>query len=73
MLVALEGVKLRAVYEPHLACEEEQRTIVDGLMRIVAPESRSGPKPNASDKHPHNLLRNCGTRLHKLLKNQVQP
>ncbi len=37
MLAAIEGVKLRAVYEPHIACEEEQRTIVEGLMGILVP------------------------------------
>jgi AcrR family transcriptional regulator len=35
MLAAIEGVKVRAVYEPHIACEEEQRTIVEGLMSIL--------------------------------------
>ncbi len=37
MLAAIEGVKLRALYEPHIACEAEQRTIVDGLMKILMP------------------------------------
>jgi len=37
MLAAIEGVKLRAVYEPHIACEQEQKTIVDGLMAIMTP------------------------------------
>lgn len=35
MLAAIEGIKIRAVYEPQLACEREQRTIVDGLMSIL--------------------------------------
>jgi len=35
MLAAIEGVKVRAVYEPHIACEEEQKTIVEGLMSIL--------------------------------------
>ncbi len=35
MLAAIEGVKLRAVYEPHIACTEEQKTIVEGLMSIL--------------------------------------
>lgn len=44
MLAAIEGVKLRAVYEPHIAAEEEQRTIVDGLMRILVPSAPSKPR-----------------------------
>lgn len=39
MLAAIEGVKLRAVYEPHIACEEEQRAIVEGLMGILVPSN----------------------------------
>ena len=40
MLAAIEGVKLRALYEPHIACEEEQRTIVEGLMgMLVSPNT----------------------------------
>jgi AcrR family transcriptional regulator len=35
MLAAIEGIKVRAVYEPQLACEQEQRTIIDGLMSIL--------------------------------------
>ncbi len=37
MLAAIEGVKLRAVYEPHIASEAEQQTIVEGLMNILVP------------------------------------
>jgi len=43
MLAAIEGVKLRAVYEPHIACEAEQQTIVEGLMNILVPPD--SPKP----------------------------
>ena len=39
MLAAIEGVKLRAVYEPHIACEEEQKAIVNGLMSILVPSN----------------------------------
>ncbi len=39
MLAAIEGVKVRAVYEPHIACEEEQKTIVEGLMSILVSPS----------------------------------
>jgi hypothetical protein len=35
MLAAIEGVKLRATFEPHIAESAEQQTIVAGLMRIL--------------------------------------
>jgi hypothetical protein len=35
MLAAMEGVKLRAGFEPHIGEPSEQRTIVDGLMTIL--------------------------------------
>lgn len=44
MLAAIEGVKLRAVYEPEISCEREQQVIVDGLMAILVP-----PDPGSSD------------------------
>lgn len=37
MLAAIEGVKLRAVYEPAISCEKEQQVIVKGLMAILVP------------------------------------
>ncbi|NLS90832.1 MAG: helix-turn-helix transcriptional regulator [Planctomycetaceae bacterium] len=43
MLAAIEGVKLRAVYEPHIACPAEQRTIVGGLMSIL--QGQTCPQP----------------------------
>jgi AcrR family transcriptional regulator len=35
MLAAMEGVKLRAVFEPHIAEPAEQQAIVAGLMHIL--------------------------------------
>ncbi len=35
MLAALEGVKIRAVYEPHIASDSEQRVLVEGLLAIL--------------------------------------
>ena len=35
MLAALEGIKLRAVFEPHIAAAEEQAAIVDGLLSVL--------------------------------------
>ena len=40
MLAAIEGVKLRAVYEPEISCEREQQVIVEGLMAILVPPDR---------------------------------
>jgi AcrR family transcriptional regulator len=38
MLATIEGVKMRAALEPHLCDAGEQRTIVDGLLRMLLPE-----------------------------------
>ena len=38
MLAAIEGIKLRAALEPRLCDATEQRTIVDGLLRILIPD-----------------------------------
>ncbi len=35
MLAAIEGVKLRAVYEPEIGEESEQQMIVEGLLAIL--------------------------------------
>lgn len=35
MLAAIEGVKLRATFEPHIAAPGEQAAIVDGLLGIL--------------------------------------
>lgn len=35
MLATIEGVKIRAVFEPHLSDPAEQQAIVDGLMQIL--------------------------------------
>ena len=35
MLSAMEGVKLRATFEPHIAAPDEQAVIVAGLMQIL--------------------------------------
>lgn len=35
MLAALEGVKLRAVFEPQIAAPDEQSSIVDGLLSVL--------------------------------------
>ncbi len=44
MLAALEGVKIRAVYEPHIASETEQRVLVEGLLAILLdPGTNIGP------------------------------
>lgn len=45
MLAAIEGVKVRAVYEPQIASEEEQKTIVDGLLSILFPSERATAAP----------------------------
>lgn len=45
MLAAIEGVKLRAVYEPHIASSQEQKTIVEGLLKILlSPSQRKTPE-----------------------------
>lgn len=38
MLAAMEGIKMRAALEPHLCHAEEQRSVVDGLLRFLIPE-----------------------------------
>ena len=35
MLAAIEGIKIRAGFEPHIADADEQKIIVDGLMNIL--------------------------------------
>lgn len=39
MLEAMEGLKLRAGFEPHIAEPREQRACVDGLMSILVPQN----------------------------------
>ena len=39
MLSAIEGVKLRAVFEPHIAAPDEQSSIVEGLLGILGSPS----------------------------------
>ncbi len=36
MLAAIEGVKMRAAFEPHLCDTMEQRSVVDGLLSILS-------------------------------------
>ena len=36
LLEAMEGVKLRALFEPHICSESEEERIVEGLMQILA-------------------------------------
>ena len=36
MLAAIEGVKMRAAFEPHIADPDEQQSIIEGLFGIVA-------------------------------------
>ena len=36
MLAAIEGVKMRAAFEPHISDTREQHAIVEGLLRILA-------------------------------------
>ncbi|HBO43434.1 MAG TPA: hypothetical protein DD670_05790 [Planctomycetaceae bacterium] len=38
MLAAIEGVKMRAAFEPHMAAADEQRPIVADLLRILGHE-----------------------------------
>ena len=45
MLAAIEGVKMRAALEPHLCDAGEQRTIVDGLQRMLL----TGPRTSHSN------------------------
>ncbi len=45
MLAAIEGVKLRAGFEPHIADEDEQQAIVDGLLSIVLLKSSNSTRP----------------------------
>lgn len=40
MLAAIEGVKMRAAFEPHIAETAEQRSIVEGLLGIIASPSQ---------------------------------
>lgn len=37
LLAALEGVKLRATFEPRVAAKDEQQAIVEGLLAILRP------------------------------------
>ncbi len=46
MLAAIEGVKLRATFEPHIADSTEQARIVQGLIGILA--SGGVPSPTAA-------------------------
>ena len=39
MLSAIEGIKQRAAFEPHIADNEQQKQLVDRLMRIVGYQS----------------------------------
>lgn len=39
MLEAMEGLKLRAGFEPHIAAAREQRDLVDDLMGILCPDA----------------------------------
>ena len=41
MLAAIEGVKMRAAFEPHIAETAEQQSIVAGLLGIIASPSQS--------------------------------
>ncbi len=43
MLAAIEGVKLRAGFEPHVADPAEQRAIVDGMMHYLCSSRQPGP------------------------------
>jgi AcrR family transcriptional regulator len=40
MLSAIEGVKLRAVFEPQIACPDEQHAILEGLLGILGSPSK---------------------------------
>ena len=40
MLAAIEGVKMRAAFEPHIAETAEQQSIVEGLLGIIASPSQ---------------------------------
>ena len=41
MLAAIEGVKLRAVFEPRIGAPDEQNSIVEGLLAIFKPVKRN--------------------------------
>ncbi len=41
MLAAMEGVKIRAAFEPHICDSMEQQTVVDGLLSILTSASES--------------------------------
>ncbi len=41
ILATVEGVKMRAGFEPHVADPAEQRTIVDGMMRYLCGSDRA--------------------------------
>jgi AcrR family transcriptional regulator len=47
MLATIEGVKLRAVYEPEIGDEAEQQAIVEGLLSILTNGSQM-PKPRSA-------------------------
>jgi AcrR family transcriptional regulator len=51
MLAAIEGIKLRATFEPHIAANDEQRHLVRGLLAILGrvPPSTSQDKNFAPD------------------------
>ena len=46
MLAAIEGVKMRAAFEPHISSPEEQQEIVDGLLAFL--RSVAGGHPAAT-------------------------
>ena len=41
LLAAIEGVKLRATFEPRIAAPDEQSSIVEGLLTIFKPVKRT--------------------------------
>lgn len=60
MLAAIEGVKLRAVYEPEISSAREQQGIVEGLMAILVPPDRAGSEAEKSGRNGRNASRRRG-------------
>lgn len=63
MLAAIEGVKMRAGFEPHVADPAEQRAIVDGMMDYLCPSGRVAPtgEPVSSGVQPGSPTRSTRT------------
>ncbi len=58
MLAAIEGVKMRAGFEPHVADPAEQRAIVDGMMKFLCSCSRPLPSMKSARGGVGTCIRN---------------